>query len=283
MLAEWDEDLPTVWRNVLGRTQLDLKSRALDHEVLPGEVIFPSRKGQPLATAPIGAHLLRAFEGTTPDAVRAVILGQDPYSNPAWATGRAFEQGNLVKWPDQPKAVADSLRRLVQVMVAARTGDSSYAADDHAWSKLIEDAHSDLLRLELPCKFFDRLERAGVLFLNTSLTISILNRGAEPKERHRHFQLWAPLIHHVLSFLAIRKNGHAVFLLLGQRASDVFDRSGARIEAVRAGTWKRRVDSVRHFHPAAITAAGPAFLRRPNPFVATNQLLRRMGAGPISW
>jgi uracil-DNA glycosylase len=283
MLAGWEKDLPVAWRKILAGTQLNWKGPALDHELLPGEIIFPGRKGTPLPAAPKKAHLLRAFQTADPDKVRAVILGQDPYASPAWATGRAFEQGNLKEWPDDPRQVAGSLRRIVQAIVAARTGDPSYMAGDCAWSKLAKDAHTGLLRLEPPRKLFDRLERAGVLFLNTSLTISILGRGAAAKECHRHFQLWAPLIHHVLLFLAARQSGHAIFLLLGQQAANVFDRSGAKIEADRAGTWKRRVDVVRHFHPAAISAAGPAFLCRPNPFCAANELLQRMGAKPIPW
>lgn len=114
--------------------------------------------------------MLRAFEGTDPEKVRTIILGQDPYSNPAWVTGRAFEQGDLLKWPDQPRAVADSLRRIVQAIMVARTGAQSYTAGDRAWSQLAKDAHSGLLHLEPPRRLFDRLEREGVLFLNTSLT-----------------------------------------------------------------------------------------------------------------
>jgi uracil-DNA glycosylase len=283
MLAGWEEDLPAAWRKVLAGTQLNWNSPVLEHELLSGEVILPSRKGKPLPAAPKGAHLLRAFENTDPNKVRVVILGQDPYSNPAWATGRAFEQGNLAEWPDDPQHLADSLRRLVQAMVAARTGNPSYAAGDRAWKKLTKDARGGLLELEPPRKLFDRLQREGVLFLNSSLTISVFSPAGAPKKCRRHFQLWAPLINRVLSFIAARPAGFAVFLLLGRHAGDVFDRSGAKAEADRAGTWKSNVEAIRHFHPAAITAQGAVFLRPPNPFGAANRLLQRMGAAPISW
>ena len=134
--------------------------------------------------------MLRAFEGTNPEKVRAIILGQDPYSNPAWATGRAFEQGDLLEWPDQSQAVTDSLRRIVQAIMVARTGAECYTAGDRAWSQLAKDAHSGLLHLEPPRRLFDRLEREGMLFLNTSLTISVRERAGGPKECHRHFQLF---------------------------------------------------------------------------------------------
>lgn len=100
---------------------------------MPGELIFPGRKVTTLPGAARGAHLLRAFDDADPIKVRAVKPGQGPYSNPAWATGRDFEQGNLEQWPGDAKQVADSLRRLVQVIVAARTVDPSYAAGDRAW------------------------------------------------------------------------------------------------------------------------------------------------------
>jgi len=91
------------------------------------------------------------------------------------------------------------------------------------------------------------------------------------------------LIDTVLSLIAARRAGFAIFLLLGRHAAGVFDRSGAKTEADRAGTWKTRVDAARHFHPAAITAEGPVFLRPPNPFRTANRLLERMGAASISW
>lgn len=40
-------------------------------------------------------HMLRAFDGLTPDRVRVVILGQDPYPRRAGATGRAFAPGTI--------------------------------------------------------------------------------------------------------------------------------------------------------------------------------------------
>ncbi len=283
MLAGWDQDLPARWRKALGETRLNWDTPALEGELLPGEVILPGRKGHPIPAAPRDAHLLRAFENTSPQTVRAVILGQDPYPNQAWATGRAFEQGNLVEWPDEPRQLADSLRRLVQAIVAARTGDGSYAAGDRAWRKLAGETRSGCLPLEPPRQFFDRLEHEGVLFLNASLTISVFERLGAPKQCRRHFQLWQPLIHRVLDSIGSRQSGCAIFLLLGRRAAELFDRSRAQEAADRAGTWKKRANAVHHVHPAAITADGAAFLLPPNPFCTANRLLRRMGGAPISW
>jgi uracil DNA glycosylase len=118
------------------------------------------------------------------------------------------------------------------------------------------------------------------MFLNTSLTLGLAN-GA--KGRRSHFPLWRPLIERVLTHIATRPTGYAVFLLWGRHASDAFDRARVQSAAECAGTWKKRVDIARHFHPAAITTRGPAFFLPPNPFLAANRLLRRMGAPPIDW
>lgn len=283
MLAGWTEDLPASWRDILRRTQLNWNSPAFDGDLSPGEIILPGRKGRHLANAPEGAHVLRAFENTDPNGIRTVLLGQDPYPNRAWATGRAFEQGNLDQWPGQPRGMADSLRRIVQAMVAAKTGDMAYQSGDSAWSKLAADANNALLQLEPPREWFDRLEREGVLFLNASLTIGVLDRARAPRQCRRHFQLWEPLVRDVLRFLAARRSGRVVYLLLGGRAAAVFKKCGVEAEAQRAGTWKTSVDAVRHCHPAAITSEGAAFLRPPNPFAAANRCLERMGGEPISW
>src|SRR5262249_44724923 len=228
-------------------------------------------------------HIFRTFENTDPAHVRAVLLGQDPYPKSHWATGRAFEQGNLEKWPEEPHKVADSLRRIVQTIASACTGNTSYAAGDPGWKILIREARTGQCSLNPPKELFDYLERQGTLFLNTSLTVSTIGWDSTPKETHGHFYLWAPLVARVLSSFASRECGHVIFLLFGRHAEAVFDRSGAKTVAQNAGTWKTRADVVRHFHPAAITRHGPAFLPPPNPFMAANQLLLRMGAEPIGW
>jgi uracil-DNA glycosylase len=283
MLAGWESDLPARWRKVFSGKELNWLSPALDCELHLGEIILPGRKCQRLPNAREDAHVFRAFDHTSPDEVRAVILGQDPYPNPAWATGRAFEQGDLSAWPEDPQRVAASFRRIVLAIAAARTEDASYTANDRAWRKLIADARRGLVPLEPPRELFDRLEREGVLFLNTSLTVSIFGGENSRKGCHRHFPLWAALINRVLTYIASRQPGFAVFLLLGRHAQGIFDTSGARTAAEGAGNWKIRVDAVRHFHPAAITAAGPVFLQPPNPFRAANDLLQGMGGPPVPW
>lgn len=283
LLAEWEQDVSSQWRPVLKETNLGWTSKFLDRQIRSDEIILPGRKGARLSGAPQGAHIFRAFENTDPARVRAVILGQDPYPKVNWATGRAFEQGDLAEWPEEPRKVADSLRRLVQAMASAGTGNPSYAASDRGWRLLVRDIHSGTCPFTSPKELFDFLERQGLLFLNTSLTVSSTGRADTRSETRGHFQLWAPLVARVLTFLGSRHRGHVVFLLFGKHAQAVFERSGARAAAQKAGAWKTRTGAVCHFHPAAITINGPAFLRPPSPFLAANELLRGMGAEPICW
>jgi uracil-DNA glycosylase len=281
MLVRWRGDLPIARRSILDGAELAFNSRAFDREVQADEIIVPGRKSMPVAGAPKGAHIFRAFDNIDPAKVRALILRQEPYANPVWTTGRAFEQGNLANWPENRELIADSLRRIVQVLASARTRKRVYVANDHAWQALVSDVQSRVLKLEPPRELFDRLEQQGVLFLNTSLTVSIRDRG--PRRAQGHYSLRAPLISRVLAFIASRRTGHAVFLLWGQRAWNAFERALVRTRAECAGIWKTRIDFVRHVHPAAITVEGPAFLKPPNPFLVANLLLRRMGAKPVHW
>ncbi len=268
-IGDWKEDLTLQWRKVLSPVELDFSSLTLDHEFGPDHIIVPAR-----------AQLLRAFDGTDPGGVRAVLLGQDPYPNPAWATGRAFEQGNLDEWPQERHMVAHSLARIVQTLAYARSRRKENVAGDRGWSAVILDLRMGRLFLPPPRELFDHLERHGVLLLNASLTLSFARSG---KQRRSHFAVWHPLVCRVLTHLATRRHGYIVFLLWGNRAAEVFRKAGVQAAAEQAGTWKTRADAAGHFHPAAITREGAAFLSNPNPFLQANQILERMGAKPIEW
>lgn len=282
-LEGWRQDLPRSWREALSNVELNFASRAFDPPIHPGECIIPCRKHAPTRDAPKAAHVFRAFDNIEPAGVRALILGQDPYPNRAWATGRAFEQGDLSEWPENGYRMADSLRRIVQVLVAARVRNQTYARSDRDWKRLMDDLRRGALDLQPPRELFDYLEDQGVLFLNTSLTLSLLVESNGPKLRRGHFRLWEPFVHRVLVLLAARPTGHLVFLLWGRHAWDVFEHSGARAAAESVGAWKTRIDVVRHVHPAAITSKGAAFFHPPNSFIEANERLERMEAEPVRW
>jgi len=153
----WEDDLPVTWRKILVKTELNFESGAFMCQSRADEIVIPGRNGDVVPGASAQGHVFRAFDQLRPKSVRAVILGQNPYPNPAWATGRAFEQGNLTEWPQSRREIADSLRRIIQVLVNARTGNAKYVQGDHGWKMLVEDIHKGRLFLESPRRLFDHL------------------------------------------------------------------------------------------------------------------------------
>ncbi|HEX8249420.1 MAG TPA: hypothetical protein VF599_14675 [Pyrinomonadaceae bacterium] len=281
-LQDWKSDLSAPWRKVFDGVDLDFDNVRADLELHEGEFIFPARKKNPIAEAPPRAHVFRAFDGIHPQDVRAVVIGQDPYPNVTWATGRAFEQGNLREWTSNARLVADSLARIVQVLVAARTNNPAYAAGDSAWKQLISDNETGVISLEPPPELFNNLQKKGVLFLNAGLTISRFVRGGAPEQIAGHIPLWKPIIAHVLRWLARRPGKPVVFLLWGNQAKGMFEESGVEEAAREAGTWETGVVVVSHSHPAA-GGAPPLFFRSPNSFLRANEVLTEMGASQIQW
>lgn len=281
VLLGWRDDLPAAWRPVLQGVEPDFPrvDKTLLHE--PWEPIFPARKGKRIPGAPSGAHVFRALDGVTPAKVRAVVVGQDPYPNVSWATGRAFDQGDLQAWHAEADLVSLSLRRIVPCAVAARTGDAAYTTGptSEAWARVTGDVARGALDLQKPRALFDHWQTQGVLFLNTGLTLS---RFVEAYQKGAHIPLWRPIIAALLTHLATRTSGQVVFMLWGQTARDFFAASGVKEAATQAGTWDTRVRSVSQGHPADKTEP-PRFFKPPNTFQDANQALTAMGAQPIDW
>ena len=115
-LEGWQEDIASPWRDVITDVALGFEQVDATLELEPWEPIFPARRGRTLPGAPAGAHMLRAFDGVAPEDVRCVILGQDPYPCPAFATGRAFEAGNVARWRELDKMFSPSVRAFVQLI-----------------------------------------------------------------------------------------------------------------------------------------------------------------------
>ena len=107
-----------------------------------GEKIFPSSE-----------HFFRAFEKTPFDAVKVVILGQDPYHGPGQANGLAFSVSREVPLPPSLK-------------------------------NIFKEIHSDL---GLPASDFrhgclDSWADQGVLLLNSVLTVEQDRAGSHQKK-----------------------------------------------------------------------------------------------------
>ena len=131
--------LAPAWRAVLGADEvkraLDRLSAMLAQRLRSAAVIYPT---QPF----------RALESLTPQAVRVVILGQDPYHGAGQAQGLAF-------------SVPDGLARPPSLRNILTEIELEYP-DDPSQLVLKPNAdHNDL----------SRWVRQGVLLLNTALTV----------------------------------------------------------------------------------------------------------------
>ena len=271
MLSGWQDDLPESWRLVLGNVRLGLDACGPELELDHWEQIFPARHGRTFPGAPKNAHIFRAFDGIEPDEVRCVILGQDPYPAPDFATGRAFEAGNVAAWRELDKMFSKSVRAFLQLICAARTGNAAYARSFADWPTLLADIERGAVDLEAPEQLAGRWVKDGVLLLNSSFTLSRFAVEVDPHQLRGHLPVWRPLILRVLQHLA-RSGRPIVFLGFGDAAAETLRLAGLAEPDAPLATIQRA-------HPAAADAV----LALENPFLACNRFLQRMGARPVAW
>ena len=141
----------------------------LKQEVRAGKTIYPP-----------GPQIFNAFNSTPVDAVKVVILGQDPYHNPNQAMGLCFSVSRDVPVPASLKNIYKELNR-----------DLSLPIPDHG----------DL----------SKWARQGVFMLNAMLTVEQFKAGS-----HRNIG-WQEFTHAVIAKLSEVKEG-LVFLLWGNFA-----------------------------------------------------------------
>ena len=272
-LVDWEQDLDPDWQETLGNVELDFDGVADELTLEPWEPIFPSRRQKTFPGEPDNAHMLRAFDHISPDSVRCVILGQDPYPCPAFSTGRAFEAGNVAQWRELDKMFSKSVRAFIQLIVAARTGNDGYAADFSRWPGMLADIEQGRTNLEAPVDLADRWVASGVLLLNPSLTLSRFKVDLDDHQSKGHLLLWRPLMLAVLGLLAKRRKP-TVYLGFGDAAAETFALAG-----LSEGPNKSNQHVILCAHPAFAEQV----LGRDNPFSLCNQILRAAGEQHISW
>lgn len=201
-----------------------------------GAVVYPPRP-------------LRALELTSLEAVRVLILGQDPYHGPGQAEGLAFSVAPGVKPPPSLRNIHKELAR-----------DPELAP----WPTPTHGSLQDWAR-------------QGVLLLNTCLTV-------EDGQAASHAGLgWEALTQQIIQAVAAR-DAAAVFMLWGAHAqktlTQALPRESGR-EAVGVGGRHRVLIAN---HPSPLSA-----LRGPQPFLGcghfslANAFLRERGLEPVVW
>lgn len=141
-MAEEDltENWPESWQHALAPVLAGEEARALDTwlraEEGAGKTIYPPR-----------AQRLAAFASTPLDAVRVVILGQDPYHGPGQAHGLAFSVPDGVR---PPPSLVNIFKELQSDLGCAPPGSGNL----NGWA------------------------RQGVLLLNTTLSVEAGQAGS---------------------------------------------------------------------------------------------------------
>ncbi|MEX0954947.1 MAG: uracil-DNA glycosylase [Rhizobiaceae bacterium] len=270
-LEGWIDDLPEAWREVLSEVELGFADSDANLKLELWEPIFPPRRGRLFPGAPEGAHMLRAFDGIEPDNVRCVVLGQDPYPEPGFSTGRAFEAGNVAAWRDLDKMFSRSVRAYMQQICAARTGRAELAASFDAWPGLLEEIECGSVGLEPPDEIADHWESEGVLLLNSSLTLSRFDKAIDRHQSDGHLPVWRPLMQAVLAHLGA-SGRPIVYLAFGDVAAENLRIAGLAKSAEPQAAFIRP-------HPAA----ADELLSLENPFTACNRHLADAGIAPIAW
>jgi uracil-DNA glycosylase len=168
--------------------------KAIAPKILNGAPFTPSRE-----------FMLR-FLTLDLDAVKVLILGQDPYPQAGVATGRAFEVGPLKSWTAPFRNT--SLRNIVRAVY-----DAAY--DEKRTFKEIVGGLSSLFdgfKLLPPDQLFKSWERQGVLLLNTSFTCEVGKPGS-------HSALWRPFTTELIAYIN-QRNPDIYWLLWGNHARE---------------------------------------------------------------
>ena len=223
-LAQVFERVPDAWRSVTDPFIRSDEGRALaafvDQRVRDGVVVYPGQ-------------VFRALEFNAPDAVRVVILGQDPYHGAGQAQGLAFSVA-----PGQRK-LPPSLRNILKE-VASDTGAPSACRDDLSpWA------------------------RQGVLLLNTALTVE---DGAPQSHAGRG---WEALTDALLARVADQPET-VVFMLWGasaQRKRPLVERARVSAHRVLAANHPSPLSATR----PPVPFVGCRHFSQANSFLATHR------------
>ncbi len=255
----WRERLPEHWAEHFAEVDL-----AFDDFDGCSPVTRP-QEFWPTETRSAGAVTCSPFKplhDLSPAMVRVVIVGRDPYSKKAQATGRSFEQGDLVDWTmafRKPLMLSKSLRHIAIAAAAFAHGEdrasSVGVADRPALRRALLDGRSGLTP---PDRCFGEWAQQGVLWLNRASTFS------SKSEQVAHRELWKPFTCQVLRVLAHESRTRRVVIALwGDYAQQLASHSWRK----SAGEGLRIITAP---HPSA---SGVAFLASGNPLARINDEL----------
>lgn len=268
-LRNWREDFEPRWQEFFAGIEPDLEGLPSWEANDP----FPYRLHPKLPRADATHHMLRAFDGLTPEQVRVVIIGQDPYPRRARATGRAFEDGEWTQ--NGPAAGARSLQRLLQSAAAVDYQELQISETRGDWGRVRNAIRQKDLPHPATPGFFNALADRGVLSVNAAWTFTSTTKG----HLKVHIAVWKRVMQHLILKLSSRDGAPPiVFLLLGKKARDLFQ--SATAEYLNKNP-DHPIKTVYCAHPVARSA--PGYFQGQNPLRQVNEALGELGAEPIRW
>ncbi|MCA0174867.1 MAG: hypothetical protein LCH73_01045 [Proteobacteria bacterium] len=284
-LRNWRDDVASIWQPVFKGVEPDFSAIPADLTLEPDEKIIPLRRGHPHGGAPPGSHIFKALDTVSPDQVRAVLLGQDPYPDIRDATGISFQQGGLNDWHQDH--VALSLRRVVQVLADHRWGVRGWGTSDAEWPQWRAAFRDAVVPMQTPPELFEHWAREGVLCINLGLTLSRFDkRKYSPPRRPAqaaHMAMWTPVIRAILIHLASRINRPLLLMLWGGKAQQAVEAMDLASAAQRAGATAPMPVPKRHPAYEVGKPAKVPFLDGPNPFTEADMLMRQRGFEVVRW
>jgi uracil-DNA glycosylase len=231
------DSLPPSWADVLAPVISGPSGQSLDAFLMAqkaaGKTIYPP-PGQRFA----------ALALTPPDAVRVVILGQDPYHGPGQAHGLAFSVPDGIK---PPPSLANIGKELASDMGISRPTNGNLTG----WA------------------------RQGVLLLNSALTVEAGRAGSHQGRG------WEDVTDAIVAAV-VQQAQPCVFMLWGAHAQKKAARiAGLADDAAGDPTTARCHLVLRAPHPSPLSAYSGFFGSRP--FSQANAFLQARGQAPIDW
>lgn len=194
---------------------------------------------------PEAGSIFRALELTKKQNVRVVILGQDPYPNPQYATGLAFAIPDYV----QPHKIPPSLEHIFNEVGTPRS------------------TNKDLVHWA----------NQGVLLLNTTLTIPVDVTKNPPRGiALGHSRIgWRPLISQIIGCLARRRNNNnkVVFMCLGAKTHRAVPQNLPAAQKILTCHPAYSHIHTRTSHPRITCFNGSRAFVRANNFLQTRRII----------
>ncbi|HHU90775.1 MAG TPA: uracil-DNA glycosylase [Clostridiaceae bacterium] len=152
-------------------------------------------------------HRVLRFLETDTNALKIVILGQDPYPEKGKATGRAFEVGGLNAWDEPFRQV--SLKNIIRLIYKVYKSIDDYD-DIPKFSVILNEIKEGRFKIASPHDLFESLENQGVLFLNTCFTVY-------PGKPLSHTEIWYEFTKKLLLWLS-KNRPELIWFLWGKNA-----------------------------------------------------------------